>query len=204
MPLDTLANVKAALGVTGTADDPLLTQLQTVADSFVETFCGRNFLGGTFTEFHPGGTRVLLLTNYPVTAVTDLRVDPNREFGADTVLDPDRYVVHAARGVIEHPTGPFVPLVFEWAVRADDFPAAVKVVYTVPTAAVPAAVCCAYADLVGHWFRQAKTHAATGQLNVIETPSANGPTVYPWGQSMGYQVPDGVKEMLAAFRVPAF
>jgi hypothetical protein len=204
MPLDTLANVKTALAVTGTADDPLLTQLQGVADSFIETHCGRSFLGGTFTEYHPGGSRVLFLTNYPAAAVTEIRVDPDRGFGPDTVLAADRYVLHPARGVVENLDGSFVPMLFEWATRDGDFPNAVRVTYTTPTAAVPAAVCCAYAELIGHWFRQAKTRAAAGQLNVIEVPSADGQTVYPWGQSMGYHIPAGVKDLLAPFRVPAF
>jgi hypothetical protein len=203
MPLDTLANVKLTLGVTGTADDALLTQLQTVADSFIETHCGRNFLGGTFTEFHCGGGQLLFLNNYPVLAVSEIRVDAEREYGPETIVPADRYVVHTARGVVECRDGPFVPALPGWEVPPDAFPQAVKVVYTVPTASVPQAVCCAYSTLIGHWFRQAKTHAATGQLNVIETPSANGATVYPWGQSMGYHVPASVKELLAPFRVPA-
>jgi hypothetical protein len=203
MPLDTLANVKTAIAVSGTADDAMLTHLQAVADSYIETHCGRSFVGGAFTELHPGGGGVLFLAHYPVTAVTEIRADPNREFGTDTVVDPDRYTVHAARGVVEYHDGAFVPLVFAWTVRADDFPDTVRVTYTVPTGAVPAVVCGAYAELIGHWYRRAKTDAAAGHLNVTETPSADGQTVYPWGQAAGYPVPAGVKELLAPFRVPA-
>jgi Phage gp6-like head-tail connector protein len=203
MALDTLANVKTALAVTGTADDTLLTQLQTVADSFVETFCGRSFAGGTFTEYHSGVPKLIFLAHYPIVAITDIRVDAGREFDADTVMPADRYVVHKARGVIECLDGPFVPCLPGWELMPNAFPEAVKVIYTTATGSVPPPVCHAYAQLIGHWFRQAKTHAATGQLNVIEEPTANGPTVYPWGQSMGYSVPNGVKELLAAFRVPA-
>ena len=75
MAIDTLANVKQALAVTGTADDALLGQLQAAADSFIETFCGRTFAGGTFTEYHPGGAKVLFLTSYPVASVTSVRVE---------------------------------------------------------------------------------------------------------------------------------
>ncbi len=203
MPLDTLANVKTALGVTGTGDDTLLTQLQADADSFVETFCGRTFAAGPFTEYHPGGARVVFLTNYPVAAVSSVRVDPNRDFAAETEVPADDYVVHTSRGVVECRHGPFVPMVFEWAVRTDQFPEAVRVTYTA-AGVVPGAVCRAYTELIGHWFRQAKTHAATGQLNTAEVPGTGGSTVYPWGQSYGYPIPPGVKEVLAPFRVPAF
>ena len=203
MALDTLSNVKTFLAVTGTADDTLLTQLQAVADSFVETFCGRSFSGGTFTEYHSGVAHLIFLANYPVVAVTDLRVDVGREFAADTVVPAERFVVHKARGVVECLDGRFVPSLSGWTPHPNAFPEAVKVVYTTAAASVPAQVCLGYAELIGHWFRQAKTHAATGQLNVIEEPTANGPTVYPWGQSMGYTVPKGVKELLAPFRVPS-
>lgn len=202
MPLDTLANVKTALGVTGTGDDALLTQLQAVADSFVETFCGRSFAAGPFTEYHPGGGRVVFLTNYPVAAVSSVRVDPDREFAAETEVPADDYVVHSARGAVEYRHGPFVPMVFEWAVRTDQFPEAVRVTYTA-TGVVPATVCQAYSELIGHWFREAKTNVATGQLNVSEVPGTGGSTVYPWGQSYGYKIPPGVKELLTPFRVPS-
>lgn len=203
MSLDTLANVKTYLAVTGTDDDALLTQLQAAADSFVETFCGRSFLGGTYTEFHPGSPKLIFLANYPVLAVTDLRVDVTREYDADTAVPEERYVVHKARGVVECLDGPFVPSLPGWNPDPDAFPEAVRVVYTTAAASVPPQVCRGYAELIGHWFRQAKTHAACGQLNVIEEPGTNGPTIYPWGQSTGYTVPKGVKELLAAFRVPA-
>jgi hypothetical protein len=202
MPVDTLTNVKTALGVTGTGDDTLLTQLQAVADSFVETFCGRSFAAGPFTEYHPGGSRVVFLTNYPVAAVSSVRVDPDHDFAAETEMPADDYVVHPTRGVVEHRHGPFVPMVFEWAVRTDQFPEAVRVTYTA-AGVVPATVSRAYSELVGHWYRQAKTHAAVGQLNVSEVPDTAGPTVYPWGQSYGYKIPPGVKELLAPFRVPS-
>ena len=203
MSIDTLANVKQAIAVTGTADDALLTQLQAAADSFVETFCRRTFAGGTFTEFHPGGAKVLFLTNYPVAAVASVRVDAGRQFDPSTALPADRYVVHPARGVVESTDGPFIPSLPGWEVPADAFPDAVRVEYTAATGQVPPVVCRAYAELIGHWYRAAKTAEATGQVNVVEVPGANGATVYPWRQSLGYKVPDGVKELLAAFRGPA-
>lgn len=202
MPIDTLANVKQALAVSGSGDDDLIEQLQGAADSFIETFCGRAFAGGTFTEYHPGGAKVLFLDNYPVSGVSEVRVDAGREFDPTTAIPEDRYVLHPARGVVESTDGPFVPSLPGWDVPADAFPNAVRVEYTTATGQIPAAVGRAYAELVGHWYRQTKTAAATGQLNVIEQPDVGGTTVYPWSQSLGYRIPEGVKELLRPFRGP--
>src|SRR5947209_15543417 len=100
MSLDTLANVKLRLGVTTSADDTLLSALMDAADQYVADYCGRDFSGGTFTEYHPGGAAFVFLRNYPVQAVTSVKVDPAYGFGADTVLPATAYVVHADRGVI--------------------------------------------------------------------------------------------------------
>lgn len=203
MPIDTLANVKQALSVSGSGDDALIGQLQAAADSYVETFCGRAFAGGTFTEYHPGGAKVIFLNNYPVSGVSEVRVDVTREFEADTAIPEERYALYPARGVVACTEGPFVPSLPGWDIPPDAFPNAVRVEYTTATGQTPAAVQRAYSELVGHWYRQAKTAAATGQLNVIEQPGVGGTTVYPWGQSLGFKIPDGVKELLRPFRGPS-
>lgn len=198
MPLDTLANIKTGLKLSGSADDDLLTRLLAAAESFVEQHTRRAFAGGTFTEYHPGGAKVLFLNNYPVSGVSEVRVDAAREFDPTTAVPTDRYILHPARGVVESTDGPFVPSLPGWDVPADAFPNAVRVEYTTATGQIPAAVGRAYAELVGHWYRQTKTAAATGQLNVIEQSG----TVYPWGQSVGFKIPEGVKELLRPFRGP--
>ena len=203
MPIDTLSNVKLCLCISGSTDDTLLAQIQTAADSFVEAYCQRTFLGGTFTEFHPGGATVLFLRNYPVAAISSVRVDASRQFDPSTAIDPTRFVLHTARGVVECLDGPFIPSLPGWDVPSDAFPAAVRVEYTTATSDVPPVVCRAYAELVGHWYRMAKTAASAGHLNLVESPGTGGQTVYPWKQATGYSVPPGVKELLRPFRVPA-
>jgi len=69
MSLDTLANVKARLGVTTSADDTLLGLLQNSADKWVSNYCGRDFGGGTYTESHPGGSEFVHLKNFPVQSI---------------------------------------------------------------------------------------------------------------------------------------
>ena len=69
MALLSLPDLKLHLGVTGSADDDLLNQLQSAADGFIAEYCGRAFEGGSFTELFAGGGRLLVLHNFPVTAV---------------------------------------------------------------------------------------------------------------------------------------
>src|SRR5215207_2219451 len=120
MSLDTLANVKVRLGITTAADDALLSALMDAADQYVAGYCGRDFAGGTFTEYHPGGEPFVFLRNYPVQSITSVKSDPAYGFGAETVLPTTAYVVHTDRGVIQSLVGPFA--------RG---PRAVQVVYAV-------------------------------------------------------------------------
>ena len=196
--LDTLANVKTHLGVTGSGDDALLDQLRATADDVVARLCGRAFDGGSFVEYFDGGARVLVLANYPVLAGTEVRVDPGRTYGTDSILATDRYLVNTERGLVRLPHGgPFVP-----GAPANAYPNSVKVSYATATAAVPAAVTRAYAELVGHWYRQVKTWVATDQQNVRQQTDGTIVTEYPWGQAGGFDVPKGVRRLLDSVRTP--
>src|SRR5438034_9114626 len=109
MSLDTLANVKTRLGITTSADDALLTLLMNTADAWIGNYCGRDFGGGTYTEYHAGGSEFVHLKNFPVQSVTSVKVDPGYAFGSSTVVSSSAYVVHLERGVIQSLVGPFVP-----------------------------------------------------------------------------------------------
>jgi integrase len=66
MSLDTLANVKARLGVTSSADDTLIGLLQDSGDTVVANYCNRDFAGGTFTEYFPGGSEFVFFPGFSV------------------------------------------------------------------------------------------------------------------------------------------
>jgi uncharacterized phiE125 gp8 family phage protein len=200
MPLDTLANAKVALLVSGSGDDSLLTQLLAAAESFIEEHTGRDFAGGTFTEYHAASGSMIFLKNYPVATVTSLRIDPARQFGASTERDTTTYAIHSNRGVIESVDGPFLP---PYRKGSDDWPESVKVVYTVATDSVPAAVKQAFADLVGHWYKQAKTSSDAGFLMLTESITGTTTKGYSWSLTRGLSIPPGVIELLAPFRVPS-
>jgi uncharacterized phiE125 gp8 family phage protein len=192
MALESLANIKTHLGITTSADDAFLTELQAAAESWISQHCGRSFEGGTFVEDFAGFHRTLRLRHYPVVSVTSVKVDLAWEFGPETILDSSRYYLHAEYGLVESLHGPF-------GTGAAASAGTVRVTYTVATDAVPAEVKRAAAELVGHWYRQAKTHSSAGQLNL--TSQADG-TGYPCGQSTGYRLPQGVLQLLQPHRVP--
>jgi uncharacterized phiE125 gp8 family phage protein len=199
MPLESLTEVKAALLITGSGDDALLARLLEAAEGFVADYTGRDFAGGTFTETHPAGRSVVFLRNYPVASVTSLKVDAARQFGAETARPADTFVLHAGRGVIESLTGPFLPP--RPGVR-DDWPGSVQVVYDTPTGPVPPAVRRACVELVGHWYRLAKTvRDQDYQMLTLRLEGGNQKD-WPWSLATGHRLPPQVFELLAPYRVP--
>ena len=75
--LTTLAKVKEWIpNYSGTADDALLTRLISAASDYIETYLNRGLLSQAYTTQRDGngGTRLMFL-NYPVTAVSLVKVD---------------------------------------------------------------------------------------------------------------------------------
>jgi Phage gp6-like head-tail connector protein len=206
MSLDTLANVKLRLGVTISDDDSLISALMDSADQYIAEYCGRDFDGGTFTEYHAGDTSVVFLRNFPVDSVTSVKVDPAYGFGAETLRPATAYVVLPDRGVIQSLTGPFLP---QWAglpifgipawMRA---PRVVQVVYSTATDAVPADVREAYALLIGHWYRYVKTQIASGFQNVYRQTAGSTTVIFARDQIAGGTLPPDLSLLLGAYRVP--
>lgn len=71
-----LADVKAFLGITTTANDAVLSALITNVSAAIESYCNRTFASTSYTETRngQGGCR-LFLANGPVTAVASVSVD---------------------------------------------------------------------------------------------------------------------------------
>ncbi|HKB05013.1 MAG TPA: phage head-tail connector protein [Gemmataceae bacterium] len=206
MSLDTLANVKARLGIATSSDDTLLGLLQDSADQAVANYCNRDFAGGTFTEYHPGGSEFVHLRNFPVDSVTSVKVDASRVFGAETVVPASDYVVHADRGVIQSVAGPFLPRDRPGLVNAEvrtwtRGPRVVQVVYATLTGQVPADVKEAYARLVGYWYRKVKTDVAANFQDVQQ--QKYGDTFVIFGaDGTPAGLPAEVRELLGPYRVP--
>lgn len=207
MALDTLTNIKTRLGITGSADDALLSLLQSSADAWIVEHCQRDFEGGTFTEYHSGASDTVQLRNFPVVAVVSLRVDSTRQFTTQSEWPSDRYIVHVQRGVVRSLAGPFVPFAVH-AALAQEIPTwtraagTVRVVYTTATATVPAAVQEAYAQLIGHWFRRVKTQAGLAHQNLTEQRFADSAVRHTSEQVAGLPLPPDVLTLLAPYRLP--
>lgn len=74
--LTSLANVKAWLGTVPPADDALLTRLITAGSSFLETYLSRTLLTTAYSQVLNGhGGPALTLGNYPITAISSLKID---------------------------------------------------------------------------------------------------------------------------------
>lgn len=204
MSLDTLANVKTRLGISSSADDTLLGLLQDSADAFITNWCERDFEGGSFTEYHPGGSEFVHLRNYPVASVTSVKVDPNYVFGSDTVVSSTSYVVHIDWGVIQSLCGPLLPRWPLGLVNTDvrswtRGPRVVQVIYTTATGSVPNDVKEAYARLIGCWYRRVKTESS---LSFIDVKAQNFGDMSVTYTDAPASVPAEVIALLAAYRMP--
>lgn len=200
MALDTLSNVKARLGINYSTDDALLDLLRDSADAFVVTHCGRDFAPATYTEYHAGDQATVRLRNYPVASVASVKVDVLGGFGAETALPATAYVVEPERGFIHSRFGTFVALPggFEFQLL-ESAPRAVQVVY-MTTAAVPADVRQAYAELIDHWYRHVKTLIAAQYQNVTQQTFGATTAIFAKDQIAGLPLPPDVIRLLALYR----
>lgn len=74
--LTTLADVKAYLRITNTADDAVLTRLISAASEYIRSWLNRDIDQRTYTEVRDGkGHPKMSFPNYPITDVTSITVD---------------------------------------------------------------------------------------------------------------------------------
>lgn len=100
--LTTLDSVKAWIPVTNTNDDALLTSLVTRVSTFVQSWLNRTIAQQGYSEVRNGqDMQLMLLANYPVTAVSSVVVDgiviPARgPLGPGTFATPGGYTFDAS------------------------------------------------------------------------------------------------------------
>lgn len=85
----TKANVKEFLGITGTSDDDLIDNILARTTQIIKNYTRRNnLLSGSVTELISGDgmIRELVLQEYPVSAISSVYDDLDREFGSGTLL----------------------------------------------------------------------------------------------------------------------
>lgn len=111
----TLAEVKTQLGITGSSDDVVLTQMIAQAIAHAEREARRPFVQSSRVEFYSGqNTSQLVLRHRPVASVTEVRVDELGAFGqyddgfaADTLLVEG--IDYAVSGHVLHRIGAWWP-----------------------------------------------------------------------------------------------
>lgn len=96
--LTSIANLKFELNIK--ADDntqnSILELYINAASQNIETYCDRKFKVPTvaYVEYHDGGAMDYILPKqYPVTEIVDLRIDAEREFGSDSIVDTEDYEI---------------------------------------------------------------------------------------------------------------
>lgn len=102
MALFTSAELKDQLGITGSAHDTFIDALVTNVSLMVARYCNRIAQDGTSalelnasdaTEYYDGsGETGLRVKRYPITTVTSVHIDADRDFGAETLVAATDYV----------------------------------------------------------------------------------------------------------------
>lgn len=147
------ARIALALDSLTSEQRTLLDSLITNASAAIESYCRRVFASASYTELHDGDglRRIQTLDQFPVSVVTTLHDDPNREYGSGTLIDAVNYVTDLAEGIIKLDLG----LRFARGVQN------IQIVYTAGFAAIPDDLQQATIRLVAAWW-----HKSTRDPNV--------------------------------------
>ncbi|GLR26515.1 phage head-tail connector protein [Limnobacter litoralis] len=87
--LTTLADVRAFLGISGEADDQLITRMITEHSQAIQNYVNRQLTSQDYAETLDGyGGFTLLLRNYPITAISSLSVNGRTIPAAAGYSDP--------------------------------------------------------------------------------------------------------------------
>ncbi len=74
--LTTIGNVKEWLGLDSCDDDALLTRMVSALSRYIQSWLNRDLLTASYSETRDGsGSRKIMMSNYPVTAVSSLTID---------------------------------------------------------------------------------------------------------------------------------
>lgn len=192
--LVSLADAKAHLNITRTTDDDELQSVIDAATALLSNHPGFNIPVGltTYTEWHDGGTGLLILQHYPIVDVTSVTeysgttaqpiADEPEDGGAFTGYG---FRYNAENGMLYrtssgYPTG---------------FAGRVKVVYVAGMGAVPADVRQAALLLVEHMWDTQRGGASVG-LPLDDDLTAPDSTQF----GVGFTLPNRVRELLEPYR----
>ena len=151
MDLTTRDALKRYLGIdlSDTSQDLLLYDLIDYASERIESYCARRFASAELTQYADGsGTSELVLTRRPVSELTSVRVDADREFAAETELDDSEVVLYPDSGVVLRDGAAF-----------PEGNRNVRIEYTAGYATVPDDLALACVKLAAAWYAHARAGA---------------------------------------------
>lgn len=95
-------DLKTELEISGTASDTLLDILADAIESMWDELTNRIWFSASYTEKHNGSnfSQKLFLVNFPVTVLTSIHDDPDRDFNSDTLIDSDDYSYDEDTGIV--------------------------------------------------------------------------------------------------------
>lgn len=102
--MTTLVTAKAYLKIPTleTGMDSMIELFINAASDDIERYCQRQFKSQSYTEYHHGRNQnILLLDQYPIISVTELRIDFEADFtSSDSLIDSDDYRIGDANNTI--------------------------------------------------------------------------------------------------------
>lgn len=169
--IDTRANLKIRLGITGATDDDLLDKLMESADKAITAHVGgRTFPAAatSITEYHHGNQYMLQVRRPPIDSITSIKVDSAYGWGSGItalVANTDYIIRSASAGIVQCLFGNWQPAAaaqlkaLDGLPRWTDHPGIVRIIYTGDGPANDD-VKQAFALLVLHYYTIAKTEVA--------------------------------------------
>ena len=105
--INTIAEIKADLGIGDTTDDAVLTRWLEGLQGRIASHCGRAFLEESGrVEIFDGGYTSLLVHAWPIESVSGIVIAADQDWtDADSALDSDDYLVNYRRGAILYGRG---------------------------------------------------------------------------------------------------
>ena len=171
--LTSLANLKESLGITDASQDTYLNNLIARSTQTIERMVGRELVSATYTEYHDGGARSLLLKRGPIQSVTSVSLVTYDGDGAETLaaqaggnyfsygLNADNWKL---RGRLEWNTGRWMLGQRLW-----------KVIYVAGFSTVPFDLEQACLDVATWFYNQRKDIGNAGRAVVAESISFRPP-----------------------------
>lgn len=87
------SEIKTYLGISGSAQDALLTAIEEYVSGYVSGYCRRDFAASQKTESHDGGVDTIFLKEFPIVSVDSVVVDGR-------TLSASEYTLYAEEGYI--------------------------------------------------------------------------------------------------------